>query len=229
MSASPHTELTQWEQWPVVALMAAAGLNTALWYIGASMPEGSAQVLPWLVVLAGIASVIAIDGALVATIAGIRQGRRGRWSYATISVTALFTALAALSAHQVLSRDASAWLHGLFALTIVAYAMHLAQPRQDALLAVALREQELERREQDVASREQAVAQAEQVVSSREQELERREQTTIRYEQVEIVRIATAELTWRQFEQIVRRAITDKAASMSSLRRLVNSVEEEHV
>jgi hypothetical protein len=44
-------------------------------------------------------------------------------------------------------------LHALFAATIVTYAMHLAQPRADVGIAMALREQEVQRREQDVTER----------------------------------------------------------------------------
>jgi hypothetical protein len=99
-----------------------------------------------------VVAILAIDGSLIATIAGMRQGRRSHWSKVNIFVTALFTALAALSAHAVLP-DIGPALHALFAATIVTYAMHLAQPRADVGIALALREQELTRREQDVSER----------------------------------------------------------------------------
>lgn len=207
-----HDTLHRWEQWPVGGLVLAAGLNTAIWYAGTALPVEARSVLPWLITLAAVASVIAIDGSLVATIAGMRDGRRSRWSNANIVVTALFTGLAALAAHNVL-----AWigptLHGLFALTIVTYAMHLAQPRRDATIALALREQEATRREQDLNRREQAVS--------------TREQAPAQIEQVEYIRVARAELSWKQFEQIVNSAIESKSASLSSLRRLVASVTED--
>jgi hypothetical protein len=228
--------LETWEKWPVAALVAAAGLNTAIWYAGDVLPVEARGILPWLITVAAIASVVAIDGSLIATIAGRRQGRRNRWGVANICVTALFTALAALSAHSAIVGIAP-WLHGLFAATIVTYAMHLEQPRADVGIALALREQELTRREQDVNSREQSAAhtlasadnylrQAEQEIAQRRDELTRREQQPIRIEQVETIKVASAELTWRQFEQVIKK-LTSDAPSMSSLRRLVASIEQE--
>lgn len=119
--------LARWEKWPALALVAAAGLNTAVWYVGVPLAGYLPLATQVMLTLAAVASVIAIDGALIATIAGMREGRRSRWSTANIVVCALFTGLAALAAHTL--PDIGPWLHGLFALTIVTYAMHLAQPR----------------------------------------------------------------------------------------------------
>lgn len=124
--------LERWEKWPAGALVAAAGLNTAIWYAGPTLPDSVRYILPWLVTIAAVAAVVAIDGALIATIAGMRAGRRSWWSGGNIVVTAVFTALAALSAHNVMPSIGPA-LHGLFALTIVTYAMHLAQAKTSAV------------------------------------------------------------------------------------------------
>ena len=201
--------LETWEQWPIGGLVAAAGLNTALWYAGGQLPAEATAALPWITLIAAVASVIAIDGALVATIAGMRLGRYSRWSVASIAVAGLFTMLAALAAHQTLP-GLGPWLHGVFALTFVTYAMHLAQPRADVTIGLKLREQELERREQDLTSREQA--------------LNEREQQPIRIEQVEVIRVALAELTWKQFEQVATHILNRKTTSRSTLRRLVEEV-----
>jgi hypothetical protein len=221
--------LEKWEALPAAALFIAAGLNTGIWYVGPLMPDAVHAALPWLVTIVGIVAILAIDGSLIATIAGMRQGRRSHWSKVNIFVTALFTALAALSAHAVLP-DIGPALHALFAATIVTYAMHLAQPRADVGIALALREQKVQRREQDVTSREQAaahtLASAEQEISQRRDELTRREQQPIKIEQVETIKVASAELTWRQFEQVVKQ-LTDDAPSMSTIRRLVASIGED--
>lgn len=119
--------LHRYEKWPIGALVAAAGLNTAMWYAGATLPGEVRWLLPWLTVVAAVASVVAIDGSLLATIAGMREGRRSYWSVANIVITALFTALAGLTAHGQVAWLAP-WLLGLFALTIVTYGMHLSQP-----------------------------------------------------------------------------------------------------
>ena len=73
-----HDTLETWEKWPVFGLVGAAGLNTALWYVGSNMPAQVTALLPWLFVFGSIAAVMAIDGALVATIAGMRNGRATR-------------------------------------------------------------------------------------------------------------------------------------------------------
>lgn len=144
--------LEGWEQWPIYGLVAAAGLNTALWYAGGQLPAEATAALPWITLVAAVASVIAIDGALVATIAGMRLGRYSRWSVASIAVAGLFTMLAALAAHQTLP-GLGPWLHGVFALTFVTYAMHLAQPRADVTIGLKLREQELDKRQADLDRR----------------------------------------------------------------------------
>lgn len=119
-------KLQFWEKAPIVGLFIAQGAYVWKWYVGA------AAVLPVAIVaLAGIAAVASIDGAMVSTIAGMRQGRRSRWSVAAIAVTALFGALVALDLHGAI-RGASAWLHAGFALTIVCYLLHLASPRTQA-------------------------------------------------------------------------------------------------
>ena len=149
--------LARWERWPVVGLLIAAGINTAVWYVGASLAGPLPPPAQWMLTAGGATAILAIDGALVATVAGMREGRRSRWSTANVLVTALFTAAAALSAHGVVDGIGGA-LHALFAATIVTYAMHLAQPRHDATVALALREQEVSRRAADLDGREAALA-----------------------------------------------------------------------
>jgi len=85
----------------------------------------------------------------------------------------------------------------------------------------------LNSREQQLAGREQVLVLLEQDLERREQALINREQRPIRLEQVETIRIATAELTWKQFEQVVSKALASKAGSLGTLRRLVSSVEQE--
>lgn len=235
--------VARWEAWPVGALVAAAGLNTALWYAGPTLPGPVAWLLPWLVTAAAVASVIAIDGSLVATIAGMRAGRRSRWSAANIVVSAVFTGLAALAAHTLPA--IGPWLHGLFALTIVTYAMHLAQPRQDALAELARREQALGKMlaahaaevatwhaERDKVMTEQRATLAEQAaridaawqeVASREAALAGRTEIVT----TEYIEVASARLTWAEFKRIVDKARQADGLSLSSLRRLVASGEGE--
>jgi hypothetical protein len=109
-----------WEKAPVVGLFLAQGLYVWRWYVGDAITPH-----PYVVMAAGVAAVAAIDGAMVATVAGMRQGRRSRASYAAIVVTAAFGAAVALDLYGAITM-VSAWLHAGFALTIVCYLLHLA-------------------------------------------------------------------------------------------------------
>lgn len=119
--------LAPWERWPVAALFVAQGAYVFEWYTRATLPPEVRALLPWLVTAAGVAAFVAIDGAMIATVAGMRAGRRSQWSVAAIVLTAAFGAAVALDLHGALA--VGAWLHAGFALTIAAYLLHLAQPR----------------------------------------------------------------------------------------------------
>jgi hypothetical protein len=135
--------LTWWEKASAGALFVASGLYAAEWYIGARMPPQIAAALPWIVSVGGLVTLFAIDGALVSTVMGARAGRRSRWTWITIGVSALFGALVALVLHDALPGWVGSWLHAGFMATIAAYLMHLSQPRQDALAELASHEQAL--------------------------------------------------------------------------------------
>lgn len=121
-------KLEWWEKWPIGAVFTAQGLYVAEWYVGARMPSALAGVMAWLAVFGGVAAWVAIDGAMIATVMGMRQGRRSWWSILAIVVTAAFGAAVALDLYGAFSRG-SAWLHAGFALTIVCYLLHAAAPR----------------------------------------------------------------------------------------------------
>ena len=123
-------DLRRWEKAPVIGLFAAQGAYVWRWYVG------DAATMPAIVVaIAGICAVAAIDGAMVATVMGMRQGRRSRASVAAIVVTAMFGALVALDLYGAVG-GISAWLHAGFALTIVCYLLHLAAPMRVSADAV---------------------------------------------------------------------------------------------
>lgn len=214
-----HDTLAWWEKASAGALFVASGLYAAEWYIGARMPPEIAAAMPWVATLGGVVTLFAIDGALVATVMGARAGRRSRWTWWTIAVAAVFGALVALVLHGALPAGVGAWLHAGFMATAALYLMHLAQPRADVAVALALREQEVARQ---VADLEQAAAD----LTRREQAVAQREQAPIRVEQVETIRVATRELTWPQLERLVKEAVQRNATSVSSLRRLVDGVKE---
>lgn len=125
----PRDLLHWWEKASAGALFIASGLYAAEWYIGARMPPQIAALLPWIVSAGGLVTLFAIDGALVSTVMGARAGRRSRWTWITIGVSALFGALVALVLHGALPGWVGSWLHAGFMATIAAYLMHLSQPR----------------------------------------------------------------------------------------------------
>lgn len=123
--------LARWEKWPVAALFLAGGLYLMEWYAGPRLAI-PADWMTYVSTLGGIAAMVAVDGAMIATVAGMRQGRRGVWSVATILMTALFAGGVALVLHGALPAWVGAWLHAGFVATIAAYLLHLAQPRATA-------------------------------------------------------------------------------------------------
>ena len=85
--------------------------------------------LPLIVVVGGVAQALSLDGALIATIAGARHGRRGAWTWATIFGAGLFSAAISYAVHSG-RIDQLPILHVASAVNLVFYNMHLAQPRK---------------------------------------------------------------------------------------------------
>lgn len=136
----PPKQLEGWESWPLWALGLSNGLNIVLWYVlsmtRVESPElpiivaaGLATWLPLIVVAGGIAQALSLDGALIATIAGARHGRRGPWTWATIFGAGLFSAAISYAVHSD-RIDQLPILHVASAVNLVFYNMHLAQPRK---------------------------------------------------------------------------------------------------
>jgi hypothetical protein len=201
-----HDTLAWWEKLPIVGLFAAQGLYVWRWYVG---PEITPLAL--VVMLAGIAAVAAIDGAMVATVAGMRQGRRSKASYAAIVVTAAFGAAVALDLYGAIML-VSAWLHAGFALTIVCYLLHLAAPRASVAHDGAALAQEKEayaqlrvsyaHLQEELAHAQQSYAQVQEIMAQHEA---RRAQT----EQALATRndgLARAQATIAQLEQALAQA-----------------------
>lgn len=133
-------QLEGWESWPLWALGLSNGLNIVLWYVlsmtrvqSPELPIGVltalATWLPLIVVAGGIAQALSLDGALIATIAGARHGRRGGWTWATIFGAGLFSAAISYAVHSG-RIDQLPILHVASAVNLVFYNMHLAQPRK---------------------------------------------------------------------------------------------------
>jgi MFS family permease len=133
--------LERWESWPLWAIGLSNGLNIALWFVlsmvrveapelAMHLPPMVERAVPWLIVAGALATALSLDGVLIATIAGVRHGRKSRWSYGTIAGAGLFSALIAYAVHSGVLAQWS-WLHVAQALVLVLYNLHLSQPRKD--------------------------------------------------------------------------------------------------
>lgn len=132
--------LERWESWPLWAIGLSNGLNISLWFVlsmvrvqapelALRLPPMVNLAMPWLIVVGAVASALSLDGVLIATIAGVRHGRRSQWSYATIAGSGVFSAMIAYAVHSGLLAQWS-WLHVAQALVLVLYNLHLAQPKR---------------------------------------------------------------------------------------------------
>lgn len=135
-----NQQLEKWETWPLWALGLSNGVNIALWYtlsmIGLDAPDLNMELpafvndlLPFVIIGGGVAAALSLDGVLIATLAGVRGGRRGWWSWTTIAGAGIFSAAIAYAIHSGDFRE-WAWLHMAQAGVLVLYNFHLSQPRK---------------------------------------------------------------------------------------------------
>lgn len=133
-------KLPLWESGPLWALGLSNGANIALWYVlsmiglnapglNMTLPSWVNGLMPLVIVAGGVAAAVSLDGVLVATLAGVRAGRSGWWSWATILGSGGFSAAIAYAVHSGTFRE-WAWLHMAQAGVLVLYNFHLSQPRK---------------------------------------------------------------------------------------------------
>jgi len=208
-------KLTWWEKLPILGMMTAQGAYVWQWYVGGVL------ALPVAVVaLAGAFAVAAIDGAMVATVMGMRAGRRSPASYATIVVTAAFGAFVALDLYGAVP-SMSAWLHAGFAATIVCYLLHLQAPRRISVAA----EERAAQAEREAAHAALALAQAEADAAQWREALALAEdRATQSEEQAAQLRevAAQAEAGEAQLKARVARRLIDNGTSQREAARLLD-------
>jgi hypothetical protein len=213
-------KMTRLEKVALTSAASGAVFNVFLYGIGATLHSATDGPLFYLRVGAAILQAAAFDLVAIATVMGMRDGRRSRWSMATAVASALVSAAIALDVAGVLTMP---WLHAANALIVLAFTLHLLTPPKEGRARQLRR---LARRlisrvraaEQDVKTTEQMLAVARQELSSRQQPVT-----------IEVIRVARYELTWEQTEQLARMILDKRAASMSSVRRYVAQLAmEEH-
>jgi hypothetical protein len=132
--------LAKWETWPLWALGLSNGLNLCIWYVLSmldvntgtlytSLPSYVRAFLPHLIVLGGLAAAGSLDGVLVATLAGVRAGRSGYWTWATLVAAAAFSALISYALHAGKIQEWP-WLHMAMMAVMLPYNFHLSQPKK---------------------------------------------------------------------------------------------------
>lgn len=121
-----HTMMTRLEKAALTSAVSGAVFNVFLYGIGATLDKaGEGSNLYIVRVVAAILQAAAFDLVAIATVMGMRGGRRSRWSMATAIASAFVSAAIALDVAGVMSMP---WLHAANALIVLAFTLHLLTP-----------------------------------------------------------------------------------------------------
>jgi len=119
--------MTKLEKAAITSAVSGTIFNVFLFSVGATLADATGNT--WLFYLRGLAAVIQaaeFDLVAIATVMGMRAGRRSGWSYATAGAASLVAALIALDVAAVWHQP---WLHAANALIVLAFTLHLLTPR----------------------------------------------------------------------------------------------------
>jgi len=217
-------KMTRLEKIALTSAVSGAGFNVFLFCVGATLADAESGVLLVIRALAAVVQAAAFDLVAIATVMGMRHGRRSVWSFLTAAAAALVSALIALDVAGVWAQP---WLHAANALIVLAFTLHLlTPPRLDAderqMLARITAELAVAR--QDVAERDKALAsRADELADVRKQAATLRRELAARPEPetTEVVYVAKGRLTWQQMEQLARQWRQLDSISQTTIRRQV--------
>jgi hypothetical protein len=114
------------EKIALTSAVSGAVFNVFLYGIGATLASaGEGSDLYWIRIIAAILQAAAFDLVAIATVMGMRDGRRSQWSMGTAVASAGVSAAIALDVAGVYSMP---WLHAMNALIVLAFTMHLLTP-----------------------------------------------------------------------------------------------------
>jgi uncharacterized protein YqgC (DUF456 family) len=224
-------KMKELEKLALTSAVSGAVFNVFLYGIGATLDTATTGTLFYARVIAAILQAAAFDLVAIATVMGMRQGRRGKWSMATAIASALVSAAIALDVAGVLAMP---WLHAANALIVLAFTLHLLTPRKSTRtselrrlvgrLVTATRQarQERDSVRQALTGRDSLVASLQAELTAARHELTRRPPPVT----VEVVRVARFELTWPQLEQLARMLRQSETLSLSTIRRRVAELAE---
>lgn len=119
-------KMSKLEKAALSSAVSGAVFNVFLYGIGATLASAG-QGTPLFIVriIAAILQAAAFDLVAIATVMGMRHGRRGRWSMITAFASALVSAAIALDVAGVVAMP---WLHAANALIVLAFTLHLLTP-----------------------------------------------------------------------------------------------------
>jgi len=217
-------KMTRLEKIALTSAVSGAVFNVFLFGVGATLADAESGVLLVIRALAAVVQAAAFDLVAIATVMGMRHGRRSVWSFLTAAAAALVSALIALDVAGVWAQP---WLHAANALIVLAFTLHLlTPPRLDAderqMLARITAELAVAR--QDVAERDKALAsRADELADVRKQAATLRRELAARPEPetTEVVYVAKGRLTWQQMEQLARQWRQLDSISQTTIRRQV--------
>lgn len=119
-------KMTKLDKTALSSAVSGAVFNVFLYGIGATLASaGEGSNLYIIRIIAAILQAAAFDLVAIATVMGMRAGRRSRWSMLTAVASALVSAAIALDVAGVLAMP---WLHAANALIVLAFTLHLLTP-----------------------------------------------------------------------------------------------------
>jgi len=210
-------KMTKLEKVALSSAVSGAVFNVFLFGIGATLATAQTGTLFYVRVAAAILQAAAFDLVAIATVMGMRHGRRSQWSMATAGASAFVSAAIALDVAGVMTMP---WLHAANALIVLAFTLHLLTPPQIDSDDRA----RLTRLDSEVAAARQELTETEQLLTA-----ERQNMTALRRElaarpepeTVEVVYVARHRLTWTQVEQFAYAVRQLDSISQSTIRRRV--------
>jgi hypothetical protein len=121
-------KMTRLEKVAITSAVSGAVFNVFLFGIGATLATATNGPLLYVRVGAAVLQAAAFDLVAIATVMGMRHGRRSRWSMATAVSSALVSAAIALDVAGVMSMP---WLHAANALIVLSFTLHLLAPPKE--------------------------------------------------------------------------------------------------
>lgn len=210
--------MTKLEKLALTSAVSGAVFNVFLYGIGATLESASAGPLFYVRAVAAVLQATAFDLVAIATVMGMRSGRRSPWSWLTAVTAALVSMFIALDVAGVWGQP---WLHAANALIVLTFTLHLLAPQSAPPTSRPRQLRATVRRLCAVVRRERATA--DHLAAQLRQALDRvnqLESQPCRIEPQEVIVIGERQYSLRQIA-----LLTD--TPLTTLRRKVAQIEQE--